>query len=137
MEEGEVKKSFPEKQCVGKRQQSTCLSTFMYSTICTESMPANKPTVLESRDRKMKEYSHNATLGLLKNLLKNHCSLWNLLRYHGKHDICLRKVVSKKSMLEIFRNDSNYVRQAKRKAIQGKTSALPRLRLFPIGAFVV
>lgn len=27
----------------------------------------------------------------LNKLLKNHCSIWNLLRYHGKHDICLRR----------------------------------------------
>lgn len=107
---------FPEKQWVGKRQWYTCLPSFMHSIICTESMPANKHTVLESRDRKMKALAHEATLVLLKKnkLLNNHCSIWNPFKdKFGRHNICMRKVVSKKSISEIFRNDSNYVRQAK------------------------
>lgn len=52
------------------KDNNTRLSTFMHSTICTESMPANKPTVLESRDRQMKALAHNATLVLLKKIIE-------------------------------------------------------------------
>lgn len=87
--------------------------------------------------------AHNGTLVLLKKkkkknkLLKNHCSIWNPLKNkYRRHDICLRKAVSKKSISEIFRNDSNYVRQAKRKAIQEKTSAPSCERLSPTAVFL-